>query len=317
MHQNDWRIISWIACSITILSTTILLFIPETPRWLASKGRIDEAENAIKILRGLPKIGSNIMNSEIQLEFDALRQQSAIAAAIAHSKPTTICEKFRRPEVYKPFILMCSMFAFQQLTGIFVVIVYAAQFCKSSGVSIDPFLCAVAIGTSRAIATILIGFCMDKYDRRKPALFSSCSMTICMFGIAAYVYNSNDESLNWLPVLLVIGFLFTSTFGLLTMSFTMVAEVYPQDVRGLASGLTTSFGFVICFLVLKLYPTMVIAVGDVSVFIFFGIISLISVAFMYFYLPETKGKSLEEIEQMFKGEVKAIEVLDEQQKSLA
>lgn len=309
MKQNDWRLISWIACSITIVSTIILYLIPETPRWLASKGRIDEAEMAIKTLRGLPKKGS-IIDSQIRLELIALRQQ-AVTASIVHTKSQTICEKFRRPEVYKPFVLMCSMFAFQQLTGIFVVIVYAVQFCKSSGVAINPFLCAVAIGASRAIATLIIGFCMDKFDRRKPAIFSSCSMTICMFGIAAYVYNGSDPSLNWLPVVLVIGFLFTATLGLLTMSFTMVSEVYPQDVRGLASGLTTSFGFVVCFFVLKLYPTMVIAVGDVTVFVFFGIVSLCSVAFMYFYLPETKGKSLEEIEQMFKGDGKTI---DEQQK---
>lgn len=255
----------------------------------------------MRMLRGLPKKGS-IMNSQLRLEMNALRQQSTTAAANV-VRPTSIREKFRRPEVYKPFILMCSMFAFQQLSGIFVVIVYAVQFTKASGVSINPFLCAVAIGSSRAVASLIIGFCMDKFDRRKPGMFSSFSMSVCMFGIAAYVYNGSVPEYNWVPVVLVISFLFTATLGMLTMAFTMVSEVFPQDVRGLASGLVTSFGFFLCFLVVKLYPTMVEVVGNVAVFSFFGVVSLISVAFLYFYLPETKGKSLEEIEQMFRGDV--------------
>lgn len=287
--------ISIIACVISFLSIVILIFMPETPSWLASKGRLRQSEKSLRILRGLPRKGT-IANSDLQLELEFLREKSTAAKI---SQTENICDKFRKPEVYKPFAIMLGCFAFQQLSGIFVVIVYAVQLSKAAGVGINPFLCAVGIGTARAIAHLLIGFIMDAFGQRRPAMFSSFSMSLCMFGIAAYV-NSSTIAYSVLPIVLVIGFLFMSTLGLLTMPFTMVSEVYPQNVRGFAAGLSTSFGFILCFIVVKLYPTMVDSIGDVAVFSFYGCVAMMSVVFLYFFMPETRGKSLEEIEKMFK-----------------
>lgn len=294
--QEEWRFISMIACAVSFVSIVVLIFMPETPSWLASKGRLLESEKALRTLRGLSRKGP-LVNAELQLELDCLRDKSA--ASTGDQMERTI-DKFRKPEVYKPFAIMLGCFAFQQLSGIFVVIVYAVQLSKAAGVGINPFLCAVGIGTARAIAHLLIGFIMDAFGQRRPAMFSSFTMSLCMFGIAAYV-SLATTAYSWLPIFLVIGFLFMSTLGLLTMPFTMVSEVYPQNVRGFAAGLSTSFGFVLCFVVVKLYPTMVDTIGDVAVFSFYGSVAMASVVFLYFYMPETRGKTLEEIELMFKG----------------
>lgn len=292
--------ISIIACVISFLSIIILIFMPETPSWLASKGRLRQSEKSFRILRGLPRKGT-LVNSDLQLELGLLREKSTAATINQNER---IIDKFRKPEVYRPFAIMLGCFAFQQFSGIFVVIVYAVQLSTAAGVGINPYLCAVGIGTARAIAHLLIGFIMDAFGQRRPAMFSSFTMSLCMFGIASFVHFDTVEY-SWLPIVLVIGFLFMSTLGLLTMPFTMVSEVYPQNVRGFAAGLSTSFGFVLCFIVVKLYPTMVESIGDVAVFSFYGCVAMASVVFLYYFMPETRGKSLEEIESMFKGETAA------------
>lgn len=272
----------------------LLIFVPETPTWLASKGRIVNAEKSLRFFKGLSR-KSSFVNSELKLDLDLLRNQTLIQNDLSSE---SIWSKFKKPEVYKPFLIMLTFFTFQQLSGIYVIIVYAVQFSKAAGVSIDPFLSSVYIGLCRVATTFLIGFTMDKVGRRKPAMFSGISMSLCMFGIAAYVYYEITIC-KWLPVVLLVGYIFTSTLGLLTLPFTMNSEVFPQNVRGIATGLTASHGFLLCFGMVKLYPSVSVSLGNIFIFLLFATCSLLSVAFTYCFLPETKGKTFEDIKNLY------------------
>lgn len=88
--------------------------------------------------------------------------------------------------------------------------------------------------------------------------------------------------------------------GLLTIPFTLLGEMYPANARGLASGITLSAAFTMTFIVLKLYPTFVSMWGNNNLFLFFGVMSLLSVIYVYFMVPETKGKTLQEIGEIFR-----------------
>lgn len=281
---------------ISIFATICIFFIPESPSWLVAKNRIDDAEKSLKFIRDQRQVDDNSCSSECRDEIDGLIEKTR---SINSRATETFLEKFQQPELYKPLLIMIVFFAFQQLSGIFVIIIYAVKFSRDAGIAIDPFLCAVYIGVVRMVGTLLIGVVMDRFGRRIPAMFSGISMGICMFGIAAYI-NWPIASLNWLPLMFILSYIFTSSLGLLTIPFTMLGEIFPQRYRGFASGLAISAVYIVSFGIVKLYPSMVQVMGTVNVLLFYGMVSFISCFFVYFFLPETKGKTLDQIEEIFR-----------------
>lgn len=273
----------------------LVIFIPETPSWLLSKSRVSEAERSLKLFRGLAPKG-NYISPECKAELDLLIEKHRVSSSRGTE---SLLQKFAMPEFYKPLGIMVGFFAFQQFSGLFVLIVYAVKFSMEAGVVIDPFLCAVYVGIVRIVGTLLMGVIMDRFGRRLPAMFSGVVMAICMFGIGGYIASGSSVA-SWLPVLLILAYIFSSSMGLLTLPFTMMAEVFPQRFRGLASGIAIGALYSMSFMVTKLYPTMVNKMGTVNVFVFYGVVSISSVVFVYFILPETKGKTLEQIEDIFK-----------------
>lgn len=210
--------------------------------------------------------------------------------------------ELRKPELYKPLAIMIAFFAFQQFSGIFVIFVYAAQFSKEAGVAIDPLLSSVYIGLTRVVTTVLMAFISDKFGRKPPAMFSGFGMCLSMMGLAACaVHPLKETAYEWVPTFLLIAFIFSCTLGFLTLPFAMIAELYPQRSRGFAAGLTICAGYFMSFLNIKAYPTLVQTLGKEKIFVFYGFVSLLGIAFVHFFLPETKGKSLQEIENYFRG----------------
>lgn len=113
---------------------------------------------------------------------------------------------------------------------------------------------------------------------------------------------TRSQFISGIPLESVSSFLnnFLFQIGLLTIPFTLLGEIYPSNARGLASGITLSAAFTMTFIVLKLYPTFDNIWGSNNLFLFFGVMSLLSVIYVYFLVPETKGKTLQEIGEIFK-----------------
>lgn len=216
-------------------------------------------------------------------------------------KNESLLSNLFKPEVYRPTLIIIGFFAFQQLSGIFVVVVYAAKFATEVGITMDPFLCVVYIGIVRVVAGIIIGLLLDHLGRRPPTIYSSILMAICMYGLAFYSKFQIDQNYSWIPTVLILTYIFTSTFGLLTIPFVMNAEIFPQKYRGFCSGITIAATYSICFVCVKLYPWMINDWGSLNVCLFYGTCSLLSVLYVRFIVPETKGKTLAEIENMFKS----------------
>lgn len=203
----------------------------------------------------------------------------------------------RKPELYKPLSIMITFFAFGQFSGTFV------------GVAIDPLLSAVYIGLTRVLTTLLMAYFSDKFGRRPPAIFSGAGMSLSMMGLAWVVSHPLKETaFSWLPAFLLIAFIFASTLGFLTLPFSMIAELYPQRTRGFASGLTICAGYFMSFINIKAYPTLVESFGNELIFMFYGFVSMLGILFVCLALPETKGKSLQEIENNFRGGKSEIDI---------
>lgn len=211
-----------------------------------------------------------------------------------------VWKEFGKPQLYKPFLIMITFFFIQQFSGVFTIFVYAAQFSLEAGVTMDAFLSAVIVGVIRCVTTVLIAFASDKYGRRPLVIMSGGGMFISMVGIAlGAAFNINETSFFWLPAVFLYFYVFIGTCGILTLPFAMVAEMYPQKTRTFASGLTMSLAFLMSFANIKTFSMVFEYFGNVAVFSFYAFVSLVGVFFGIFILPETKGKSLQDIENHF------------------
>lgn len=228
-------------------------------------------------------------------------------------------KEFRNPELYKPFAIMVAFFAIQQFSGIFVnanvflhvissncflfqvIFIYAAQFSLEAGVAIDEFLSAVIIGVIRCVTTIMVAFVADKVGKKPLTIVSASGMFLCMLGLTlCAAFPLTGTNFQWLPTVLLFMYIFTGTFGILTFPFAMVAEMYPQKSRGFAAGITMFLAWAMSFAVIKTFSTVFEVFGSTVVFSFYAIVSLIGIMFGVFVLPETKGKTFAEIEEIFK-----------------
>lgn len=248
-------------------------------------------------------------------DFDTLiknRQKNAKVkrSDVSKSFVTKFKSKLRylmQPICLKPFIILTGYFLFQQLSGSFVVVFYAIDIVEEAGVQMDAYVAIVVIALTRFIAAIIVTVISGKYGRRPMSILSGSCMTISMIILAIYlllvkqevIAKDNVNTLSWIPMMLLLIYFFTSTLGFLSMPFAMVAELYPSKVRGLASGLTVCFGYIFNFIVVKIYPAMAAAMHNYGIFSFYGAMSLIGTVFVLIFLPETRGKTLQEIEDLF------------------
>uniref|UniRef100_A0A182Q230 Major facilitator superfamily (MFS) profile domain-containing protein n=1 Tax=Anopheles farauti TaxID=69004 RepID=A0A182Q230_9DIPT len=293
---HDFRLVAALAAGVCVLSLVLLCFMPESPAWLMSKEREEEAERSLKKIRGYGAYRQRI--PEVEKELMRLRDN---VMAQKRAGQESFLRLLKQPQVYKPLGIIIGFFGFQQFSGIFVIVVYAAKVSSEASVSMDPFLCTVLIGITRVLATLLVAYILDTLGRKPPSIFSGVGMLVCMFGLALCSYFPPIEGLKWIPTVLILTYIFTSTLGFLTMPFSMLAELFPQTVRGPASGVTVFFTYLMSFFTIKLYPSMVELLGSANVFIIYGVVSLLGVLYVIYVVPETKGKSLQEIEDYFRG----------------
>lgn len=218
--------------------------------------------------------------------------------AEGETKPSFV-KSLKLPEVYKPLLILIGLFSFQQLTGIFVVIVYAVQIATEAGVTIDPFMCAIMIGVARVVTTCPMGFILEKWGRRRSGLISAIGMTVCMTLLSLHE-QLWLKTIPYLPVVAIVAFIVLSTLGLYTLPFFMISELYPQNVRGPASGLTVAFGTFVSFLCTKTYPSIKDVIGKEYCFLMYAGFSFLAVIFVYLCLPETRGRTLLQIEEEFR-----------------
>jgi len=231
--------------------------------------------------------------------------------------------KFTSPDAYKPITILLLLFLLQQLSGSYVIIFYAISVFHEMGGTFgrgfDQNNALVLLGIIRFIVSIMTVFYSRKYGRRVLCIVSGIGMTISMFLSGMYIHftvwydeNGNLEETmidqKWLLLFFVLSYICTSSFGFVNIPWTLIGELLPVSIRGIGGGLMVSFAYVMMFAVVKNYPYILKCMSIEGIFFFFSFMSFIGIAFIYFFLPETLGKSFSDIEKYFKKKTKMCSV---------
>lgn len=279
--DNSWRWMLAVMGLPALLFFVTLLFIPESPRWLVQKGRKDEAYNILERING-----TETANVEMK----------AVEESIANDQKGSYKEVFSKK--IGPLVWMGIVVAvFSQVTGINSIMYYAPMIFAKTGVGVDNALMqTVAVGGVNLIFTFVAIRYIDKFGR-KPLLIAGCTgMAISLFVLAVAFYLQEFGGFLILAFILIYIASFAASLGPVTWVF--IAEIYPNRLRSEAMSVAVVFLWAAVFLVSLTFPYMLNALGGGTAFLVFGLMCVVYLVFLIAKVPETKGKSLEELEKI-------------------
>lgn len=298
-----WRTTAWLNFVYQLIAFCLLFFIPETPSWLISKNKYDQAKNSLFWL--YKKEQATNQQSFVDLKFDNLIIDE-MSKNTAVNRKTNVITAFFKPTCYKPLSILFGLFFIQQFSGIYLILFYSVDFCKATGTNVNPYFASILIGVVRFVTSFLITWVLRKVNRRPILIFTTIGMGISMLisGLfTKWIINGTTE-MKIVPAIFLILYMIFSVFGLITVPITMTAELFPLNIRPIAQGIVVCLACFLMFVMLQNYYFMKQFFGGLAgVQWFFSGISFMGVLFMYTFLPETQNKSLNEIEDKFRPNV--------------
>ncbi|XP_077268789.1 trehalose transporter 1-like protein isoform X2 [Temnothorax americanus] len=281
---TTWQRAAAISIGPAILSLALTRMLPETPAWLASRGRTNEAKEALLWLRGP---GLNVDEEYRELcETNAKRKE----------KKESLLRALHKPNVWKPFLILLAFFALQQLSGIYVILFYTVNVLKDIGIDVNEYAASVGMGVIRLFASILGAGLANSFGRKILAFASGSGMAAAAVGVAL---SFRFELPSWVPLFCIGTHVGASMIGFLTLPWVMTSELYPLRFRGSLGGLTTSIVQILTFAAIKTYPDLNAVVGLEFTMWIFGAAGVLGAIFALAILPETRGRSLDDIEMKF------------------
>ncbi|XP_066466844.1 solute carrier family 2, facilitated glucose transporter member 6 [Tiliqua scincoides] len=302
-----WR---WLAVTgemPVLLMIVLMCPMPESPRFLISKGKEDEALLALKWLRG--------EDTDYWWEFERIRD-----SVMEQSARITWAE-IRTPYIYKPVAITLLMRFLQQLSGVTPILVYLQLIFESTSVILPAQYDAVIVGGVRLASVLVAAVCMDRAGRKILLYVSASVMLASNLTLGFYIHfvqphphnssalmaNGSHEGLahptsgiTILPLLATMCFIIGYAMGWGPITWLLMAEVLPLKARGVISGLCVLVSWVTAFILTKVFLLVKERLGLEVPFFFFSVICLVNLIFTKCLIPETRGRSLERIESYFR-----------------
>lgn len=279
--QYGWRFMIGSEIIPAVLFFFLLFIVPESPRWLLKQGKNKLAESILQKING-----------------------DKTEAIIHDIKKTLNEEKGSLKELFgkglrKAMLVGIVLALFSQITGINAIIYFAPEIFKSIGFGIESaFSQTILIGVINTIFTFVALWLIDKSGRKTLLLWGVSGMVLCLIGTALCFYFKFTQG-PWL-LIFILGFIacFASSLG--PIPWVMISEIFPNKTRGIAMSFCTIILWIGVILITQLTPMMLENMGGAATFGVFLINSIILLFFTWKFIPETKQKSLEEIEENWK-----------------
>ncbi|MDR3059967.1 MAG: sugar porter family MFS transporter, partial [Prevotella sp.] len=278
--QMGWRWMFWAGGVPAVFFFIMIFIVPESPKWLGTQLKFDKSEKI------LTKIGGK---EYAQSEVAALR---ASLSEVTEKVDFRLLFKGKMPKILLIGIVIA---AFQQWCGINVIFNYAQEIFSAAGYGVSDILFNIVItGVTNVIFTIIGMYAVDKLGRRSLLLFGAIGLA-CIYAILGACYYFQISGIAVLVLVMLAIACYAMTLGPIT--WVVISEIFPTRIRGMAMAVSTFSLWSACFVLTYTFPLLNSGLGAYGTFWLYGIICLLGFIFVKKNLPETKGKSLEEIEK--------------------
>ena len=222
-------------------------------------------------------------------------------------------KEFLKPSLLRPFGISMTIHFFQQSTGINAIMFYCATIFQKAGFQDNSTMVSILIGAIQFFAAAVSTLMIDRGGRRFLLIVGGLGMCFSCFSMGAYFFitiNSAPKDgdimgegmdLSWLAVTSVAVYIVGFAMAWGPCTWLIMSEIFPVKARGIASGIATLFNWLCSFAITKTFSMLIDSLTEAGTFWFYGGLAFIAVLFVYFFVPETKGKSLEEIQLYFEG----------------
>jgi facilitated trehalose transporter len=300
-----WDQLAWVSAVFPALLLFVMIPLPESPVWLLSKGRTSDADDALKWLHHHRRTPFESIPVELQpISADGITSETT-QPTVSENKKSGIglgLKELSRRSVLVPFALTFSLLIFQQISGIDAIIFYTVSIFHSAGSQIDNHLASIIVGLVQLAANLASIFIVDRAGRKPLLIASGAVMCVALTALGTHFYfqkHGTDHGLGLLPVISLIVFMIGFSIGYGSIPFLLMGELIPEKQRSFLSSIAGSLNLGVMFVVIKTYHDLKNSVGEDVTFWGYAFICLCSCFFVYFLVPETKGKSLTEIEELF------------------
>ena len=278
--QYGWRWMFGAGTAPAILFFLMMFTVPESPRWLVKNGQDSQAAAILGRVGGpayaaaeLPQIQETLVNEIERVDFRELLE----------------------PKLLRIIIFGATLTFLQQWCGINAIFIYAKDVFKASGHGIDQVLfCILVTGVVNLAFTLLAVFTVDRLGRRRLMLGGEAGLALvyAMFGSCLLLKTAGPQAIALVTAAIAIH---ACTLG--PGTWVVVSEIFPNRIRGAAMSVAVFSLWSACFLLTLTFPKLNARLGTAGTFWMYGAICTVAFLFYWFYLPETKGKSLEQIER--------------------
>ncbi|CAG9859235.1 unnamed protein product [Phyllotreta striolata] len=318
----DWRTVTLVNCVLPLISFCLLMLIPETPVWLLTKNRHEEAKKSIAWLRGWTSV-ENILE-----EYQELYAQIKVREEVDNSFRGILKNKVKNIKLFgqKNFLWPCLLVSFAFFLGHFngysPFQVYAIKIFQALHAPLNEYYSTIIVGVVQLLGTSISVGLIHVFGKRILNFISLFGSGVCVLIVAtySYVYNITDfedtsnsitnatltgpldsEPHTWIPVVFLTLFGFLSYVGIKILPWVLIGEIFAVEIRATASGVSAAIGYLFGFTANKTFLHMVSSFTLPVVFWVYGAVGVIGTVVLYFVLPETEGKSLYEISEHFAG----------------
>ncbi|EFN82972.1 facilitated trehalose transporter Tret1 [Harpegnathos saltator] len=274
-----------------ILFVVLFSLIPESPYHYALHGDIDEAEASLKWFR---------RESDVKAELQEL--QDFVNGA--NTSTLTKLKEFLLPANLKNAMIMFGLNIFVYASAYSTLNSYAEIILINSEVSVTPSIVVMVLGLSTIVVGSTVTLVVDRFGRKNLLIVSSFGVAVSLVVLGLHFYllslGLNPEILTWLPITSLLFFNIFASYGLMPVPSTLLSEMFPANLKNLASLCIALGNALFAFMFAKTYQPFIDVAGETIVFWCYGLFVLLAVPYVWYFIPETKGKSLLEIQQTIK-----------------
>ncbi|XP_026678272.1 facilitated trehalose transporter Tret1-like [Diaphorina citri] len=292
----DWRTTCLISSIFPVLAIIMLVFLPESPTWLISKGKLAEAEQSLRWLRGWSK------KDKVRIEFEQIVRDMTKSANEAKennaelSKFDKFMEElkyFKRPEVLRPFIMLMLLFVITSIGAYIPMRPYLVEIFLTFGLPIDSEYVLIFTGVLSITGALVSSFTVNRLGKRPMSLWSTA--ICCVFTLLLGICAINTQCAGWFSLTVFCIAFWVSGYGMVSLPWMLLSEVFPMKIRGVACGICAALSSIISFLITKTYVNTIAWFGLHGTLFLYTIIIGLGFVYMYFYLPETEDRTLQDI----------------------